>query len=101
MHGCWIPISLSDVLLHFDRCAKLAENAKKKGNAAFSKGDYVSAIKSYSMVTLPEFEPDPSKMCLITSPSQATRLDKNNHTVFSNLSASYAQVRRSTLSKSP
>jgi hypothetical protein len=42
--------SFDDVIKNACRTQKLAENAKKKGNASFTKGDYVAAIKSYSMV---------------------------------------------------
>jgi len=34
------------------QCAQLAESAKRKGNAAFAKGEYLAAIKGYSMVSL-------------------------------------------------
>ena len=49
--------------------AKMAVEAKEKGNAAFASGDYAKAAKQFTM---------------------AIRFDKTNHVLFSNRSAAYS-----------
>ena len=53
------------------KLAKMSAEAKQKGNAAFSGGDYPKAVKQFTM---------------------AIRMDKQNHVLFSNRSASYAAL---------
>ena len=53
------------------KLAKMSAEAKQKGNAAFSAGDYPKAVKQFTM---------------------AIRMDKQNHVLFSNRSASYAAL---------
>jgi tetratricopeptide (TPR) repeat protein len=48
--------------------AKMSAEAKKKGNEAFSGGDFVKAVKQFTM---------------------AIRMDKTNHVLFSNRSGAH------------
>ena len=53
------------------KLAKMSAEAKQKGNAAFSAGDYPKAVKQFTM---------------------AIRMDKQNHVLFSNRSAAYTAL---------